>query len=323
VVARVMYRLFAAKSPPMLTPDRQARSHEVKERERKPAAPLNWPTSLLYNTPLLPTRTLSRRAIHPMKAGETVMRSSHSLMPFLAPTAYRQPARRAVFSQCRAQPMQVTASRSFATSMRRRQDNDAFSGIKSSPQRPAKTTTASQDISSILDGALDMKKGTPTTPAGRTSRFASNSAQGTSSPARAQLTADKNSSRTSMDDLMMQFTDRSNIGGKRDVAGSLNPRGNRSGPPPVAQPAPMKLGPTLGRTVYVDTTRGIDVARAFRSMEIQVGRNQVRRDFNRQRFHERGGTKRKRLHSERWRRRFKQGFQAAVKRVLKMRKQGW
>jgi small subunit ribosomal protein MRP21 len=121
----------------------------------------------------------------------------------------------------------------------------------------------------------------------------------------------------------MQFTDRSNIGGKRDVAGSLNPRGNRTGPPPVAQPAPMKLGPTLGRTVYVDTTRGIDVARAFRSMEIQVGRNQVRRDFNRQRFHERGGTKRKRLHSERWRRRFKQGFQAAVKRVLKMRKQGW
>jgi small subunit ribosomal protein MRP21 len=295
-----MCQLFAAKSPPMLTPDRQARRHEVKGYERKPAAPLNWPTSLLYNTPHPLTRTLSRAAMDLMKAGETVMRSSHSLMPFLAPTAYRQPARRAVFSQCRA-----------------------FSGIKSSPQRPAKTTTASQDISSILDGALDMKKGTPTTPAGRTSRFASNNAQSTSSPARAQLAADKNSSRTSMDDLMMQFTDRSNIGGKRDVAGSLNPRGNRTGPPPVAQPAPMKLGPTLGRTVYVDTTRGIDVARAFRSMEIQVGRNQVRRDFNRQRFHERGGTKRKRLHSERWRRRFKQGFQAAVKRVLKMRKQGW
>lgn len=85
----------------------------------------------------------------------------------------------------------------------------------------------------------------------------------------------------------------------------------------------MKLGPNLGRTVYVDNQRGIDVARAFRSMEIQVARNQVRKDFNRQRFHERGGTKRKRLHSERWRRRFKLGFQAVVKRVLKMRKQGW
>jgi small subunit ribosomal protein MRP21 len=85
----------------------------------------------------------------------------------------------------------------------------------------------------------------------------------------------------------------------------------------------MKLGPTLGRTVYVDNQRGMDVARAFRMMDIQCNRNAVRKDFSRQRFHERGGTKRKRLHSERWRKRFKLGFQAAVKRVLKMRKQGW
>lgn len=85
----------------------------------------------------------------------------------------------------------------------------------------------------------------------------------------------------------------------------------------------MKLGPTLGRTVYVDNSRGMDVARAFRSMEIQVAKNQVKKDFNKQRFHERPGLKRKRLHSQRWRNRFKQGFQATVKRVLKMRKQGW
>lgn len=247
------------------------------------------------------------------------MRSSHSLMPFLAPTAYRQPARRAVFSQCRAQPVQAAASRSFATSMRRRQDDSAASGVQNSPPQPAKPTTASQEISSILDGALDMKKGTPTAPTGRTSRFASNNAQRTSSPARAQLDADKQGS--SMDDLLAQLQVPKSTG-KRDIAGSLNPRG-RSGPPPTPQPAPMKLGPTLGRTVYVDNQRGIDVARAFRSMEIQVARNQVRKDFNRQRFHERGGTKRKRLHSERWRRRFKLGFQATVKRVLKMRKQGW
>jgi len=112
------------------------------------------------------------------------------------------------------------------------------------------------------------------------------------------------------------------FGGKRDVAGSLNPRA-RSGPPPMPQPAPMKLGPTLGRTVYVDNQRGVDVARAFRTMEIQVNKNKVRQDFRLQRFHERGGTKRKRLSSERWRKRFKLGFQATVRRVLKMRKQGW
>jgi small subunit ribosomal protein MRP21 len=250
------------------------------------------------------------------------MRLSQSLMPFLAPTAYTQPARRAVFSQCRAQSMRTSASRSFATSVRRCQDDSASSGVRTSPQQPAKPTTASQEISSILDGALDMKKGTPTTPTGRTSRFASNNAQATSSPARAQLEADKQSNRSSMDDLMAGLLGPS-TGGKRDIAGSLNPRGNRSGPPPVPQPAPMKLGPVLGRTVYVDNARGMDVARAFRGLDISCSRNKVRRDFQIQRFHERGGTKRKRLHSERWRRRFKVGFQAAVKRVLKMRKQGW
>ncbi|GAB7326686.1 hypothetical protein MBLNU13_g10644t1 [Cladosporium sp. NU13] len=256
-----------------------------------------------------------------MKAGETIMRSSHSLMPFLAPTAYRQPARRAVFLQCRAQPMRASASRSFVTSMRRCQDDSASSGVRTSPQQPAKPTTASQEISSILDGALDMKKGTPAAPTGRTSRFASNHAQTTSTPARAQLEADKQSNRSSMDDLMAGLLGPS-LGGKRDIAGSLNPRA-RSGPPPVPQPAPMKLGPTLGRTVYVDNQRGVDVARAFKAMDIRVAKNGVRREFNAQRFHERGGTKRKRLHSQRWRKRFKLGFQAAVKRILKMRKQGW
>ena len=290
----------------------------------KPAPPSTIGLSpLLLHTNLLSTntRTLSRAAMDLMKAGETIMRSSHSLMPFLAPIAYRQPARRAVFSQCRAQPMRASASRSFATSMRRCQDDSASSGVSTRPQQPAKPTTASQEISSILDGALDMKKGTPTAPTGRTSRFASNYAQTTSSPARAQLEADKQSNRSSMDDLMAGLLGPS-LGGKRDVAGSLNPRA-RSGPPPLPQPAPMKLGPTLGRTVYVDNQRGVDVARAFKAMEVRVGKNGVRRDFNAQRFHERGGTKRKRLHSQRWRKRFKLGFQAAVKRILKMRKQGW
>lgn len=275
-------------------------------------------TSLLQTrSPPTNTCTQSRAAMDLMKAGETIMRSSHSLMPLLAPT-YRQPARRAVFSQCRAQPMRASASRSFATSMRRYQDDSA---VKTSPQQPANPRTASQEISSILDGALDMKKGTPTTPTGRTSRFASNYAQTTSSPARAQLEADRQSNRSSMDDLMAGLLGPS-TGGRRDIAGSLNPRA-RSGPPPMPQPAPMKLGPTLGKTVYVDNQRGIDVARAFRNMEITVVRNKVRRDFNAQRFHERGGTKRKRLHSQRWRLRFKAGFQAAVKRILKMKKQGW
>jgi small subunit ribosomal protein MRP21 len=268
-----------------------------------------------------------------MKARETMMRSSQSIMPLLAQTAHREPARRMAFvsRHCRAvQPMNASTSRSFATSMRRQQDDDnsnAASALKSAPDAPARRRSVSEDISSILDGALDMKKGTPTTPSARTSRFPSRDAQSTSSPARAQLTEDKQQQKKkkgSIDDLMAGFlAPKSRNIGNRDIAGSLNPRGNRSAPPPVPQPAPMKLGPTLGRTVHVDNQRGIDVARAFRTMEIQVAKNSVRKEFARQKFHERPGKKRKRLHSERWRKRFKAGFKATVKRVLKMRKQGW
>jgi small subunit ribosomal protein MRP21 len=264
-----------------------------------------------------------------MKARETMMRSSQSIM------AFREPARRMAFvsRHCRAQPMNASTSRSFATSVRRQQDDDssnAASAVKSAPAHPdspAKRPSVSDDISNILNSALDMTKGTPTAPSARTSRFPSRNAQSTSSPARAQLTADKEQQqqqpRSSIDDLMAQFKTPQTRNASRNIADSLNPRGNRSGPPPVAQPAPMKLGPTLGRTVYVDNQRGFDVARAFRSMDIQIARNQVRKEFARQKFHERPGKKRKRLHSERWRKRFKIGFKATVKRVLKMRKQGW
>jgi small subunit ribosomal protein MRP21 len=79
--------------------------------------------------------------------------------------------------------------------------------------------------------------------------------------------------------------------------------------------------PTLGKTVQV--RNGGDVGRAFREVEQLCGRNRVRQDFNKQRFHERAGLKRKRLHSERWRRRFKEAFRGTVKMVNKMRKQGW
>ena len=258
-----------------------------------------------------------------MKARETMMRSSQSIMPFLA---HREPARRMAFvsRHCRAQPMNTSTSRSFATSMRRQQDDDTASAVKSAPEQPARRPSVSDDISNILNSAMDGKKGTPTAPTARTSRFPSRDAQSTSSPARAQLTADKQQQdRSSIDDMMASFKLPQTRTTGRNIAASLNPRGNRSAPPPVPQPAPMKLGPTLGRTVHVDNQRGIDVARAFRSMEIQVARNSVRKEFARQKFHERPGKKRKRLHSERWRKRFKIGFKATVKRVLKMRKQGW
>lgn len=84
---------------------------------------------------------------------------------------------------------------------------------------------------------------------------------------------------------------------------------------------PLKLGPSTGRSVHVGA--GIDVGRGFRLLEQSCARNGVRRDANMQRFHERGGLKRKRLRRERWRRKFLEGFKATVGRVKQLKNQGW
>ena len=73
----------------------------------------------------------------------------------------------------------------------------------------------------------------------------------------------------------------------------------------------------------VNENRNMDVGRAFRTLDQQLARNSVRRDMMRQRFHERPGLKRKRLKSERWRKRFKEGFRATVGMVQRLKKQGW
>ncbi|TLS26583.1 hypothetical protein PpBr36_04851 [Pyricularia pennisetigena] len=82
-----------------------------------------------------------------------------------------------------------------------------------------------------------------------------------------------------------------------------------------------RLRPVLGRTV--PTTNNVDAAKAFQLLQLLVRRNNVAGDFHRQRFHERGGLKRKRLKSQRWRARFKTSFVATVKRVQQLVKQGW
>lgn len=84
---------------------------------------------------------------------------------------------------------------------------------------------------------------------------------------------------------------------------------------------PMRLTPSTGRTVMIGA--GVDIGRGFRLLEQSCARNKVRSDFTRQRFHERGGLKRKRLRRERWRKRFLLGFQATVGRVKELRRQGW
>ena len=82
----------------------------------------------------------------------------------------------------------------------------------------------------------------------------------------------------------------------------------------------IKSRPSLGRTVEVKAS---GVAAALQTLEAECRRNNIRVDQKRQRFHERPGLKRKRLKSERWRKRFKIAFKANVQKVQEMRRKGW
>ncbi|KAI3393867.1 hypothetical protein diail_3542 [Diaporthe ilicicola] len=82
-----------------------------------------------------------------------------------------------------------------------------------------------------------------------------------------------------------------------------------------------RLRPSVGRTIHMSTK--VDLARGLALLNTRVRSNKVSQDFNKQRFHERPGLKRKRLRSERWRARFKDGFKASCSRVQELARQGW
>lgn len=90
-----------------------------------------------------------------------------------------------------------------------------------------------------------------------------------------------------------------------------------------------RLRPVVGRTVELSagkddrSERHIDFAKALARLDMNVKINRVAMDARRQRFHERNGLKRKRLKSERWQRRFMDGFRATCKRVGELARQGW
>ena len=97
-------------------------------------------------------------------------------------------------------------------------------------------------------------------------------------------------------------------------------------PPPVVAEKDIvypRLNPSTGRVVELDPTRGRDIVRGLGMLGSLMARNKVKRDFNKQRFHERPGLKRKRLKSERWRARFKVEFDATCKRVSELTRKGW
>ena len=223
----------------------------------------------------------------------------------LLPTLYRSFTRQHTLRHAAPIVQSVFATRQYSATARCLQDSKPSPAPSGLPSTPA--ASSKPDFSSLIDQALDFTKQAPN--------------------------ASRNS-RSSLDDLSASFGPRrgraSPSSGGFDMASMLDPTNRTASPAHSSTPQPLILpdplpayGPSVGRTVEVNVNRGMDVGRAFRSLEINCARNKVRADFQRQRFHERPGLKRKRLRSERWRRRFREGFRGMVKMVSAMKKQGW
>ncbi|KAF7793006.1 hypothetical protein EIP86_004111 [Pleurotus ostreatoroseus] len=83
---------------------------------------------------------------------------------------------------------------------------------------------------------------------------------------------------------------------------------------------PMPPGPYAGRTVSVPANDGF-LAAVSRLNRI-LAENRVRAELNRARRHEKTGVKRRRLRSERWRRKFAHEVRLKVQLVQEIRKRG-
>jgi len=84
----------------------------------------------------------------------------------------------------------------------------------------------------------------------------------------------------------------------------------------------LHLSPRIGRTVNL-TGGETDVERKLKMLGAMVVANKIPQTFNKQRFHERDGLKRKRLRRERHRKRFKDAFKQLCTRARELSAQGW
>lgn len=85
----------------------------------------------------------------------------------------------------------------------------------------------------------------------------------------------------------------------------------------------LKLGPTLGRQVLVMPERGVDTSVAIRNLETTLKTHKVKQQSISQKFHVRRGLMRKQLKMSRWRKLFRVSFLQTVRRIQRMRAQGW
>ena len=79
----------------------------------------------------------------------------------------------------------------------------------------------------------------------------------------------------------------------------------------------------VGKTINVDPSKGKDIGRSFQILSALVSRDRIKVDYNKQKFYERTGIKRKRVRCERWRKKFKAGFVGTITRVQSLKNMGW
>ncbi|KAH7047612.1 hypothetical protein B0J12DRAFT_667590 [Macrophomina phaseolina] len=245
----------------------------------------------------------------------------------------------------------TTPSRAYSLSAVRQQQQPAQSpptesrsnedSSKQSSQEGAARSIA-DDIGSLLNSSLDPSLNAAT---GRTSRFSSPNAQSanrnttsygfptgsSADEAAARFNKSTRSVSGSMENMLSGNTSASSsrydpsTGGISGISFDFWKLSNSASQKSLVEPPDPstlpRLGPMVGRSVPIRDN--MDLAKGLRQLDIICARNRVRQDFNKQRFHERPGLKRKRLASERWRRRFMEGFKATVSRVQYLKRQGW
>lgn len=291
---------------------------------------------------------ISEKVMELRRIGDVLLRSRASpLLPFLAPAIHSATwlsssghvqllAAHARASSCPRRFVSSTSSSqasSPAAALRPQEDEDdpplrPSDGAPNPSSQPSSSTDRLSIVDDILDQTLNNR--TPVTAHSRTSRFKSTSAQADNT---------RGSSATDVKDAFAHFPPSRDRGKGSPLFGASKTTAPRYGFSPQnlsldvssslvkrlvpLAPRTIRLNSSVGRSVEVDPARGITLAAGLAKLEIIVGVNGVRRDFSKQRFYERPGLKRKRLKSERWRRRFKDGFRAIVDKVETMRRQGW
>ncbi|KAJ5105542.1 hypothetical protein NUU61_002889 [Penicillium alfredii] len=85
----------------------------------------------------------------------------------------------------------------------------------------------------------------------------------------------------------------------------------------------MKLKPALGRMIFVQPERGMDLGNSIRNLEMLCTSNRVRAAVYEQKYHVRRGVQRKMLRMKRWRSLFRTSFGETVRKIQRMQSQGW